>query len=104
MNTRHVYAAILATMLASSALVAAQENMPTNPGAGQPPAYSGRPAWTPYAASPFIEPGPRYMTPRRNQRGYGYPGYRGHGGSPYPGHRQYGNPPGMPTAPVAGDR
>jgi len=31
--------------------------------------------------------------PRQPGRGYGYPGYRGHGDSPYPGHRQYANPP-----------
>lgn len=31
--------------------------------------------------------------PRHGGYGYGYPGYRGHGGNSYPRHRAYGTPP-----------
>ena len=59
------------------------------------PGHLGYPAWGRGPAAPYGQPMPRYMRPGR--QGYGYPGYRGQGGSPYPGHRQYGNPPGIPS-------
>lgn len=85
------------------------------PGLGHPrPGYPDRDLYRsdqyPGFATPY--PAPRYGEgQRRNRRGmgYGYPGYRGQGGSPYPRHRQYGNPPGIPRGPAyprtgAGDR
>jgi len=36
--------------------------------------------------------------------GYGYPGYRGQGGSGYPQHRQYGNPPRYPAWVTPGEQ
>ena len=55
-----------------------------------------------------VSPGQQSGRPRygRGGRGYGYgyPGYRGQGGSGYPRHRQYGNPPRYPAAVAPGDR
>ncbi len=75
---------------------------PQGPGPAPPPGlgYRGYPAYPsrgPGMTVPNGNPGPGRFAPGR--QGYGYPGYRGQGGSPYPGHRQYGNPPGYPPAP-----
>jgi len=66
------------------------------------PGYRGYPGWAPGpgTAAPYVRPMPGYMRPGR--QGYGYPGYRGQGGSPYPGHRQYGNPPAIPPGTTNG--
>lgn len=67
-------------------------------------AYSSSPVNSPYTRD-AVQPGQRFGRPGYGKRGrgygYGYPGYRGHGGSGYPQHRQYGNPPRYPavTAP-----
>lgn len=47
--------------------------------------------------------GPRHGRDGRGQ-GYGYPGYRGQGGTGYPQHRQYGKPPPYPAATTLGEQ
>ena len=63
--------------------------------------YSRDPASV--AQTPSLPPGQRYGRPGYGRAGrgygYGYPGYRGQGGSGYPQHRQYGNPPRYPVTP-----
>ena len=60
--------------------------------------YRPYPNWSPETSVPYGRGMQRRMQPGRQDTGY--PGYRGHGGSPYPGHRQYGNPPGIPARPA----
>jgi len=63
-------------------------------------AYSSSPVDSPYTRD-AVQPGQRLGRPGHGYNGrgygYGYPGYRGHGGSGYPRHRQYGNPPPYPS-------
>jgi len=70
----------------------------TLPAPAPPPGlgYPGYPTWAPGMGTGDVGPGQGSMRPGRGQ-GYGYPGYRGQGGSPYPGHRQYANPPRYPV-------
>ena len=69
--------------------------------AGPGGAGLGYPGWPGAAARswqdrPYRGPGRGYRGRARGY-GYGYPGYRGLGGSPYPQHRQFGQPPGVPA-------
>jgi len=75
------------------------------------PGYGGR-----YSSDPTHLPDHREAVPssRRFGRpgygrsgrgyGYGYPGYRGQGGSRYPQHRQYANPPRYPVTTRPGEQ
>ena len=70
---------------------------------GPGPAGLGYPGWSggdapSWQDRPYRIPGRGYRGRARGY-GYGYPGYRGLGGSPYPRHRQFGQPPGVPAPP-----